>query len=334
MDYLIFGVLIAAVVLAARRSTTSMITAALISSAAYVLFAVLASRLAEYETGLVWRISVAVVIAVGAFVMLPPRPRPTAPDRVAPPAPTVDRGASTVAELVVPRTWGGDPGSDEALTALAEQARASASGVGRAGVEDALGAFYRGWESLIARHPELADAGARERVWDWFGLLARVGRIDDVAGLRKELEAGTWRIEVTPFKPPSHGRIGADRLLDAAVQCIRERAAVGHVELPGFGAFSSRPRGEATTLLFHDDSEAPLQLAETPFVEDLTARLGATPKTATNAANKLFEALSEQVAANQGANSWVAVRGLGMFELRQTRARTRLAFLPEPGEEG
>jgi len=323
MDFLILALLAGAVFLATRRAGADPIRPLVIAVSAYVVLALVVPYAVSYEAGAVLRIGIAALIVVGAFLALPRRARYAAPVGQAPVAPAVHRGAASVAELVVPRSWGGDEDTDEAVTRLAERARAAATGVGPTGVEEALAAFHRGLQSV----PGL-DQVVRERAGDWFDVLAKTGYVENLEEFKEQLESGTWRIERIPFKAPSHGRLSATRLLGGAVAVIWKGAAAGHVEVPGFGAFSTRPRGGATSQLFHDDSEAPLQLADTEFVEDLAAHLDVTAKTATNAATKLFSTLQEQVRDNQGENAWVDVPGLGMFGLRRSGARARLHFLP------
>jgi nucleoid DNA-binding protein len=323
MDFIILAALAGAVFLAARRAGASPIKPLVVSFATYVILAMVIPQMASYEPGFGLGAGVATLIIIGLFFALPARSRYAEPAGQPQLAPSPHRSAASVAELVVPRSWGGNEHTDEAVTRLAERTRAAATGANPAGVQSALAAFYRGLQDI----PRI-DSTVRQRAGDWFDVLARTGDVDDLVGFKLELESGTWGIERAPFKSPAHGRISADRLRDNAVAVISESAAEGHVELPGFGAFSTRPRGGATSLLFHDDSDAPLQLADTDFIEDLAARLGVTPKTATNAATKLFSALRAQVLDNEGSNTWIDVPGLGMFGLRRTGARVRLQFLP------
>ncbi len=330
MDYLIPLALLVVVQLVARRSGTSPPKAFVLTALAYLVFAVGAPRVFGSAGGDLWHLVAAAGITIAGFVVMPARRQSSAPVATPVTAPSVDRGATSVAELVVPRSWGASEQADAALADHAERARAAAAGGGPDRAEEALIAFYKAWQGLTGTHDELQEPSVQARVWDWFELAARVARIPDVPALREGLKNGTWRIASTPFRPPSHGRISAAQLLEAATACIVERSAAGHMELPGFGAFSCRRRGEDQSLVFHDDSEGDLQLADTPFVEDLAARLEVSPKVATNASMKLFGALLEQVQAAAENTAWVAVPGLGSFELRRTAARSRLAFLPEP----
>lgn len=115
--------------------------------------------------------------------------------------------------------------------------------------------------------------------------------------------------EPVPFKSPSHGRISGARLRDGIARTVHECAAAEHLEIPGFGAFSARQRSGVTTVVFHDDSGAELQLAGTAFADALSERLGATAKTSANAATKFFTAILDQTADD----AWVSVDGLGLF---------------------
>ena len=349
MEWLLVPLLATALVAhAARRGKRSLPLAVGVALSAYILLAEFFPRFGD-GPGMTGRVVWASAIVGLAYLVMPrrrsfrsptqeesapsaPTPAPVTPIAPAPPlAPPAgsSRGASSVAELVAPRHWGGsDPGTDEALTLLAEHCRDSAAHATPEEVEEALAEYTHGWSMLAEQFPDagLTAPAVRERVEAWFQRVAETGGVRDGAQLWTRLQEGSWRAESVGFKGPSHGRISAARLLHGVVTTIESGVPHGHLELPGFGAFSLRSHDGELRLMFHDDSVEDVDLSSTAFVPRLAESLECTPKTATNAGTKFFTALLEQIRAHAGANVWVVVPGLGMFSMSED---DRLQFVAD-----